>query len=64
MITQKNPIQKTKVLFTRIEPRLLKTFEDEAEARGLTRCEATRQIICAWLRQPDALSIGIKPEQK
>lgn len=64
MNTQKQPIQKSKVLFTRFDPRMLKTFEDEAEARGLTRCEATRQIISAWLRQPDAFQIGIKPEQK
>lgn len=64
MTRQKNPAQKTEVLFTRIEPRTMQTFTQAAQARGLTKCEATRQIISAWLRQPEALPIGLQPQTK
>lgn len=61
MNTQKNPPHKTEVLFTRIEARTMQIFEDETKARGLTKCEAMRQIISAWLRHPEALPIGVPP---
>jgi hypothetical protein len=61
MTIHKNPTHKSKVLFTRIEPRTMQTFKHEAEARGLTQCEALRQIISAWLRHPEALPIGLPP---
>jgi hypothetical protein len=64
MNIQKNPAHKTEVLFTRIEPRTRQTFQHAAEARGLTQCEAMRQIISAWLRQPEALPIGLPPQIK
>jgi hypothetical protein len=61
MSMQKNPTHKTEILFARIEPRTMQTFEAETKARGLTKCEAMRQIIAAWLRHPEALPIGLPP---
>ena len=55
---------KTDVLFIRVEPRTLKAFEQEVEARGLNKCEAVRQIITAWLRQPEVMPIGLPPQTK
>ncbi|WP_035382516.1 ribbon-helix-helix domain-containing protein [Ferriphaselus sp. R-1] len=51
--------QKSRILFVRIQPVLMEQFEREAEARGLNTSEATRELISAWLRQPDQLPIGI-----
>lgn len=64
MTLQTKPPHKTKVLFTRIDPRTMEAFIDEAGARGLRKCEATRQIISAWLRHPEALQIGLPPQAK
>lgn len=56
--------KKSEVLFIRIEPRIMKAFENEAQARGLNKCEAVRQIIAAWLRQPEGMPIGLSPQEK
>lgn len=55
---------KTEVLFIRVEPRMLNAFEQEIKARGLNKCEAVRQIIIAWLRQPEVLPIGLTHSTK
>jgi hypothetical protein len=51
--------RKSRILFIRIQPALMEQFEREAEARGLNPSEASRELISAWLRQPDQLPIGI-----
>lgn len=50
------------VLFIRFEPRYIKAFEQEIKRRGLSnRTEAVRQLIAAWLHNPEALPIGLPP---
>lgn len=51
--------RKSRILFIRIQPALMEQFELKAVARGLNPSEATRELISAWLRQPDQLPIGI-----
>lgn len=57
--SQGKSTQKSRVLLTRIQPALMESFKREAEIRGLNPSEATRELISAWLRQPDLLPIGI-----
>lgn len=64
MTKQKITPYKTEVLFTRIELRTMQAFELAVQARGLSKCDAMRQIISAWLRQPEALPIGLPPQTK
>lgn len=52
----------TNSLFIRFDPRYIKAFEQEIEKRGLSnRTEAVRQLIAAWLHNPEALPIGLPP---
>jgi len=58
MSTQNKKHFKNRILFTRVGDRTLGIFDYLVEARGLRRSEAMRQIIEAWMRQPETLPIG------
>lgn len=64
MATQAKQHFKSSVLFTRVGDRTMKRFDRLAGERGLGRSEAMRQIIEAWMRQPETLPIGLQPEVK
>lgn len=52
------------VLFIRIDQRFVKALEAEMEKRGLSsKNEAVRQLISAWLNNPNALPIGLPTTQ-
>lgn len=59
-----NKPNKTEVLFIRVEPRTLEAFEQEVTVRGLNKCEAARQLIAAWLRQPEVIPLGLPRQTK
>lgn len=50
-------------LSLRIEPSFIQVFDEELEKRGMkNRNDGVRQLIAAWCRDPDALSIGLNPK--
>lgn len=49
-------------LFIRFDPRYIKALDEEIEKRGLSnRTDAIRQLVAAWLHNPEALPIGLPP---
>lgn len=56
---QADGTRKSRTLNIRLQPMLMRQYEHACEARGLNPSEATRELISAWLRHPDALPIGI-----
>lgn len=64
MKTEKTEKSTTDALFIRFDPRYIKAFDEEIERRGLSnRTDAIRQLIAAWLHQPNALPIGLPPNK-
>jgi hypothetical protein len=60
--TEKNP-KHGFLLNMRINPRFIEEFDAEIARRGfLKRNDGLQQLISAWIRNPDALPIGIEPK--
>lgn len=61
MTTQKQLVTKENqdTVFLRFPAHYLETFDQEIEKRGIEkRTDAIRQLMAAWMRNPDALPIG------
>jgi len=51
--------RKSRTLNVRLQPMLMRQYEGACELRGLNPSEATRELIAAWLRQPETMPIGV-----
>ena len=54
---------KTRNLNVRLSEKLLTSFDTASLERGMNLSEGIRQLMVAWLRNPEALPIGLPPSK-